>query len=752
MKKSGGQDNQTTNVPRSGVINFVGQDDKICEISQAFEIANRTVIIGMGGVGKTELAIQYALKFTHKFSSICWIDSREKDIASQVVQYTKVFFDFEKIIPDLDLKGQLEFCWKNWPVERNLIIFDDVKEYESVEDLLPPDRDKFKVLMTSRSSQLGQARTTYIKIELLKEKDSLDLLRSIVGRDFINENIDLAKQICHLLGHLPLGLELIGRYLKSKINKRKPSLLKLKQRLELEGLKAKPTLKASQDMTAQRGLYSAFQLSWEELDRESRYVAFVIGLFALAPIERDLIFSCIPHLDSYILEDIIDESLLDLHLLNYREDDTYQFHQLIREFISSKNTDIQLEEVENCKKRVSNYLAEQSKRIPESITKETISELGNLIPHLIEVTQQLITFVDDQNFFPLYQGLGRYYEGQSFYSRSEEIYLEAKEIAETRFGNANINTIKVGINLAAIYYEQGRYREAENLQRSLLACNDASNSDKLVRAEILNGLGLTLTQQGEYKEAEDVYNLSIRLRTDLLGNKHLDVSDSFNNLGLLHNEKGDYQKAESLFLKSLEIRTNSLGENHVRVGNCLNNLASCYFYQERYEEARSIYLRVLEMYRILYGDEHRELATALNNLSVVYLEERNFSDAETILLEVRTLQEKILGNNHPDIAVTMSNLAAVYLELGKVSQAETTYKQALKIQREILEPDHINIGITLNNLAKLYQSTQRYLEADTMYLDSIRILKKTLDDDHPTLNKVRGNLEELREQIKTIQH
>jgi len=737
---------QATNIPRSGAFKFLGRDTEIRKVSQLFEDLNRVVITGMGGIGKTELAIQYALSFSRSFSSVCWIDARAKDIGSQIIQYTKIYFGFEKIIPDLELEEQLKFCWENWPIEKNLIIFDDVRDYKSIEQFLPPDQIKFKVLMTARTNQLGQARTDYLKLGLLQESASLELLKSIVGKELNNENAHVAEQICDWLGHLPLGIELVGRYLIGKKDKRKPSLLNLKKRLEEEGLKAKPILMASQDMTAQRGLDSAFQLSWENLEQEAKYVAFLMSLFAQAPITRELFYPCVLHLDEYTLEDIVDESLLDSHLLNYREDDAYEFHQLIKEFIVSKEADIGLEEAEECRKRVSNHLASKAREIPESVTKEVIVEYSYLIPHLIESTYKLALSVDSHNFFYLYQGLGRYYEGQGFYKRAEEVYVAAKDTAESRFGNSHINAIK--INLAAIYYEQGRYSEAESLQRLLLTYCHISDFDKLVHADILNGLGLTLVEQGSYQEAEEHYKHAIQIRSGMLGDEHLDMSDSFNNLGLLYNEKGAYAEAEPLFHKAIEIRQKFLGEEHIRVANCQNNLASCYFHQGRNEEARKVYSCVLEIYEKLYGNEHREFATALNNLATVYLEEEKYIEAESGFLRVIDLQEKILGKSHPDVATTMSNLAAAYVELGKVNQAEAVYKQALKIQKESIDLDYISIGITLNNLAKLYESIQRDVDAGAMYLESLTTLNKVLDKEHPILSKVRSNLNKLREKDK----
>lgn len=735
---------------RSGVIKFVGRNEALETLHQKLQQTERVAICavaGMGGIGKTELALQYALHHEQQGTypgGLCWLQAAEADIGTQFVSFAKIQLDVQ--IPDgLELPEQVAYCWRRWRERKGevLLVFDDVRSYEKVQPYLPPAEPRFKVLITTRRLELGES-FEQLRLEVLSENAAIELLVSFVGEERIKHEREQAKQLCQELGCLPLGLELVGRYLKRKQD------LSLEKMLERLAIKHRSLQQRSQDMTGKRGVEKAFELSWDELDESAQQLGCFLSLFALAPIPWSLVEQCLPEQNQEDLEDIRDETLLNLSLLERRGQGTYQLHQLIREFFKGKLE--QLASANHLKQVFCQAMVQVAKQIPESPTQDIWLEVEEIMPHVEEVAIALSDYLSEADFLIPFQGLGRLYsEGQGLYNRSEEVYLEAKKIAETRFGNTHINTIKIDINLAAIYYEQGRYREAGDLQRLLLTYSNASDFDELVRADILNGLALSLAKQGEYREADNLYKLSMQIRSDLLGDDHLDVSDSFNNLGLLYHDMGNYQEAESLSLKALNIRQKFLGENHVRVANCLNNLASCYYKQERYGDARNVYLRVLEMYRRLYGNEHREIATALNNLSVVYLEEKNFIEAESILIEVLDLQEKILGNNHPDVAVIMSNLAAVYEDLGKANQAEAVYKQALKIQRESLEPNHIDIGITLNNLAKLYQSTQRFMEADAMYLDSLRILEETLDDDHPTLNKVKSNIKELREQIKNMQ-
>ena len=749
----------SNNLPRSGVAEFVGREKELCELHVQMNQADRpaiTAIRGMGGVGKTELALQYAQYHRDKGTysgGICWLQAKEQNIIRELINFATDSLQL-KLPEESNSLRQVQFCWRNWPREGNVLIViddvygkDDLAAYNAIKPYLPPQESRFWVLLTTRL-QLGTSIRTF-ELDVLSKESSLFLLESLIGTDRINLERNVAKALCCWLGYLPLGIELVGRFL---VRKQAKSLIELQEELQSNRLRARALCRAQPDMTAtHEGVAAAFELSWQDLGTDVKELAYYLSLYALSPISWAWIEAEYEETAPYKLEDWRDEGLINRSLLTWAGKDTVKLHQLIREFISIKVTDIAPAKAEKLRRQVSNHLAKQAKSIPESVTKDVILRVGKLTPHIIEITQELIEFVDDQNFFYIYQGLGRYYEEQGLYDQAEKLYRGAKKAAEARFGLRHINTLKVIVNLSAVCYLRGYFDEAEEFQRQLLLYSDTVGFDKLVRADILNGLGLTLVAQGDYQEAENLYDDSMQIRIKLLGEEHPDVSDSLNNIGLLHDMTGNYQKAESLFMQAIMIRKKSLGEDHVRVADCQNNLASCYLNQGRYEDAKNMYFDVLEAYERLYGEEHIGFATALNNLAAISLEEQKYDDANIKFRKVMNIQNQILGEKHPDVCTTMSNLAYSYEGLGQFEQAEKTYKEALQFQKEILSPDHINIGITMNNLAKVYQLTHRYTEAELAYLDAVTILKKILGDGHQVLNKVKSNLEQLRQLTEPTQ-
>ncbi len=113
----------------------------------------------MGGIGKTELALQYALakrEGKEYQGGICWLEARDEDLATQLVNtYARIELNLNPP-DDFNLEQRVKWVWSNWPNEGNiLVILDDVTSYESIETFLPND-PKFKIIITTRLQSIAQ--------------------------------------------------------------------------------------------------------------------------------------------------------------------------------------------------------------------------------------------------------------------------------------------------------------------------------------------------------------------------------------------------------------------------------------------------------------------------------------------------------------------------------------------------------------------------------------------------------------------
>ncbi|MBD0301182.1 MAG: NB-ARC domain-containing protein, partial [Tolypothrix sp. T3-bin4] len=210
------------NIPESGVVEFVGRSDELKKLYQQFQQTDRiaiSAIAGMGGVGKTELAIQYArqhfenLERKNCSGGVCWLLARDSNLSLKVVQFTKSHFPNFTLPDGLTPEAQVEFCWQNWQEGDVLVVLDDVTDYNQIKSYLPPKSFQFKVLITTREKL--QPPIVRLDLDVLKPQAALDLFASLIktGPERMQQKADIVVKLCEWLGYLPLGLELVGRYL-----------------------------------------------------------------------------------------------------------------------------------------------------------------------------------------------------------------------------------------------------------------------------------------------------------------------------------------------------------------------------------------------------------------------------------------------------------------------------------------------------------------------------------------------------------
>jgi hypothetical protein len=268
-----------------------------------------TALKGMGGIGKSELALRYALASLEVGTypdGILWIEGRGADLGTQIVEFAQAQLGLTP--PDnLDLAGQVAYCWRHWPPladapGRVLVIFDDVTDAAALRPYLPPTEDRYRVVLTSRRL-LGRKFST-LELDVLELEPALELLGSLAGAERIDAVRAEAEALVNWLGRLPLALELVGRYLANHPDLDLPTL---QRRLEAQTVRARALLKPEEDdysdMTAKLGVAAAFELSVQELTAAQGELAYALSLFGNAAMPWALVPPCLPEAEAEDLED-----------------------------------------------------------------------------------------------------------------------------------------------------------------------------------------------------------------------------------------------------------------------------------------------------------------------------------------------------------------------------------------------------------------------------------------------------------------
>ncbi|MBW4528503.1 MAG: tetratricopeptide repeat protein [Phormidium tanganyikae FI6-MK23] len=674
------------NLPYSGAIALIGREDDLQRLHEQLE-QRATVAIssisGMGGIGKTELAWHYAnqqLASEQSPAAVCWLKARE-ELGTQIIGFAQGKLGLT-LQPDIEFAAKVEFCWEHLRQSEALVIFDDVQQFDDVRSLLAPVPSRFKVLLTTRQKFRGPVQD--FEIQVLTEDQSLELLRAIASPARIDGDLETAKQICEWLGYLPLGLELVGRFLARKSDL---TVAMLWERLQAKRLDAIALKQAAPEMTAQLGVAAAFELSWQELDLQAQRVAAFLSLFALAEFQWEWVQAALPEEDEEELEEVRDRQLVDFSLLTRTGQGMYELHQLLREFFAVKRS--QMLEDEVMKRSFCAAMVAIADQIPQTVTLEIIERFTAAIPHLKEAATTLSSWLSDADSIAPSTQLAWFYQGQAAYAE-------------------------------ALIWKKHCLRSVEN----------RLGSNHLHVAAALNSLAELYREQGQYTEAEPLYRESLQIREEQLGQNHFDVASSLNNLGLLYVAQERYREAEPLYKKALAIWTQQLGSNHSCVATALNNLAGLYRSEERYREAEPLYKKALAIWTQQLGSNHSCVATALNNLAGLYQLQGCYREAESLYMEALAIREQQLGSDHPYLATSLNDLAILYDLQEDYRKAEPLYRQSLAIWEKSLGSDHPAVSDSLNNLAALYHSQRCYSDAEPLYLRAISISYQHLGETH----------------------
>ncbi|BAZ23721.1 NB-ARC domain-containing protein [Kalymmatonema gypsitolerans NIES-4073] len=553
-------------IPFQGSANFVGRQHELSLLREKLQQPGAVAISavsGMGGVGKTELATQYARQHEADYpGGICWLNARKSDLAAEILQFAVFKMNLE--VPQelggrkLNLEQQVEWFWQNWrPTEGLvLIVLDDVTSLKSCRKLLPKS-NRFRILMTTRLRRLD---TNFVEISLdvLSAEDALIFLTKVLGEQDqrVKRESQVAESLCAWLGYLPLGLELVGRYL---VEEPDLSLAEMLQRLKAQQLQDEaidPTEEQLQDteMTAKRGVKAAFELSWRELNQKTQCVGELLSLFAPDVILWEWVESTSKSLN-WIEADVKEakKQLYKLHLIQRLVDGDggYKIHPLIREFLKLKRA--ASEQTDELKRAFAETFIAIAQQIPDSPTRRDIESVKDAIPHLAEVAQNLTDAVSDENLISAFAGLGKFYYGQGLYALAQPWFEQCVSVVQSRLGEEHPSVATSYNNLAYLYSLQGRYTKAEPL-----------------------------------------FIKALKLYQRLLGEEHPSVATSYSNLALLYNSQGRYTQAEPLFIKALQLSQRLLGEEHPHVAQSYNNLALLYNSQGRYTEDEMRALRKLQ--------------------------------------------------------------------------------------------------------------------------------------------------------------
>jgi tetratricopeptide (TPR) repeat protein len=169
-------------------------------------------------------------------------------------------------------------------------------------------------------------------------------------------------------------------------------------------------------------------------------------------------------------------------------------------------------------------------------------------------------------------------------------------------------------------------------------------------------LGNLYRNQGKLKEAEEMYQLTLKGYEKAWGSEHTSTLDTVNNLGVLYSGQGKLKEAEEMYQRALKGKEKAWGSEHPSTLDTVNNLGILYSGQGKLKEAEEMYQRALKGYEKAWGSEHTSMLDIVNNLGTLYRGQGKLKEAEKMYQRALKGYEKARGSNHPNTIRTARNL------------------------------------------------------------------------------------------------
>lgn len=684
---------------------FTGREYLLARLREQLVERHRAVLSGLGGVGKTQTAIEYAVRHRADYpGGVFWVNAETSNsLTSGFVAIATMLRLPGSESHDQEAIVKAALAWLNrgggW-----LLILDNVDDRREVQPFVP-ERDKGDVLITSRESvfaELGIARA--LDVRDLDDEEAVHFLLARAAReDADSTDCTAAAELAAELGNLPLALEQAAAYI-TETNASFSDYLNAfrKRRVTL--------LEKAGELVSHDTVAVTWAANFAAVEAISPAAADVLRVSAfLAPdaIPFELFFKGAQALGEPFAslsdpdEMAMSELLRPLARYSLIRSDAashaFGVHRLVQEIVRAA---IGKSERRTYVERVAAAL---NAAFPE-LDYANWAQCNRLVSHVVSITGWVESDdVRPDAFGQILNQTGRYLVDRGRYAEGESMLVRSLVIAEHALGPDHLDVARVLNNLGNAYFHQGRYAGAQPLRERALAIRErALGPDHPDVALSLNNLANDYLSQGRYVEAQPLYERALAIKERAFGSDHPDVALGLNNLAVLHEKQYRYAEAQQLNERALMIRERVLSPDHPDVAHSLINLAGLYVKQGRYADAQPLCERALAIKERAFGPDHPDVTLPLKNLADVCVKQRLYDQAEQLYTRALIIWEHAVGPDHPEVAENLVGLATLYKDQGRDAEAVAFFERALVIKGRVFVANHPELAEIRNNLEALH--------------------------------------------------
>jgi len=758
----------------------------ITEAIAAYGVAQ---VYGMGGVGKSLLAEEYALRFAAAFpGGVFWLSAFGNDDAKAGLnaegREAERSGQIRGIAANLGIPvqgrspGEIEGDLKRELGSRKksfLWVVDDLPagmDEDTLQRWLAP-HPLGKTLITTRTHEYGSLGNP-IHLDVLEPDEAHELLiswRIPNGSEEENAAHKLLKDI----GYHALAVDVAGAAIRASIS---PTPF-----IDFVNALTSPTedeLEFAKDLIGilpighETSIASTFLRSINDMGSEGLDFLRLASKLAVDPIPASLVVSVFREVDG--LDEISGKQLAtramhraeELSLAERLEGDDAAFlvHTLISRTIRFQdpmpNRLGQLRDAAvsiltfvvhtlisrtiRFQEPMPNRLGELRNAVVSVLTDEFSKKAGDPRTHhalepIINHARELVSRDEDIKTAALMAWVAQYDYVRGAYKFAENLWRLEWDTRHRILGSEHPSTIISMSNLAMTLQDQGDFEGARKFQEQVLEkVRRILGEEHLDTITSMGNLASTLRAQGDIERARKFQEQVLEKTRRILGEEHLDTITSMNNLALTLQDQGDFEGTRKLQEQVLEKMRRILGEEHLDTITSMSNLAMTLQDQGDFEGAQKFQEQVLEIRRRILVKEHPDTIESMGNLAATLRAQGDFEGARKFQEQVLEIRRRILGEEHLDTIKSMGNLASTLQDQGDIERARKFQEQILEKMRRILGEEHLDTITSMNNLALTLKAQGDFEGARKFQEQVLEKMRRILGEEHPDTITSMSNL------------
>ncbi|MCX4845694.1 tetratricopeptide repeat protein [Streptomyces sp. NBC_00893] len=689
----------TVNLPGSASGVFVGREDALDRLRDMLTdsgdaaVTQTGAVHGLGGIGKSTLALHYAVRYRDAYTLVWWINAEAPELIEAGLAALAT-----RLCPHWACGATAEertawaVAWLQWHPGW-LLVFDNVEHPDRLRPYLGSLPGGHH-LATSRKATGWHTIGPTLPLDLLGPAASADLLCKIAygRRTPTPEQREEAEALAAELGYLPLALEQAGAYLHQtgkEITAYRRALPRMLSR-HSEGTDPERTVARvwNQSLKAIR-------------ERDPLAVTLLNAAAWLAPdnIPRALLTPLAPDPNGAV--DAVDEALGVLHSYNMitLSGRTFSVHRLLQVVLRTPvpGTD------HSATGRTAAEQALLASLPPSGDPLSATTRQGDeLMPHITALATNLPPASATDTTIKLFDRAAIQARKAGQRARAVPLFEAILAQCVRVLGDTHPHTLRSRNNLASAYREAGDLVRAVPLFEATLAqCVRVlgdTHPDTLISR---NNLAYAYRQAGQRARAVPLFEATLAQRVRVLGDTHPDTLISRNNLAYAYRDMGDLVRAVPLFEATLAQCVRVLGDTHSDTLISRNNLASAY--REAGDLVRAVPLfeaTLAQRVRVL-GNTHPSTLISRSNLAYAYRAAGELARAVPLFEATLAQCVRVLGNTHPSTLISRNNLAYAYRDMGDLARAVPLFEATLAQRVRVLGDTHPDTLRSRNNLARL---------------------------------------------------